>query len=47
MSSIVGSGALPDFWGKLIVGLAMAGIALSVVWKYGESGKKSACLRTS
>lgn len=36
MPTVFGSEAMPDFWSKLIIGLAMAGIAVSVVWKYGQ-----------
>ncbi|RKX33319.1 MAG: hypothetical protein DRP71_10555 [Verrucomicrobia bacterium] len=39
MPSVFGAEAMPAFWGKLIVGLAMAVIAVSVVWKYGEGSK--------
>ncbi len=39
LPSVFGAGAMPDFWGKLIVGLAMGGISVAVVWKYGEGSK--------
>lgn len=34
--ALFGPESMPDFWSKLIVGVAMAGIALAIVWRYGK-----------